>query len=91
MAKPTKVQPSPSEPPKTEVKPQETIHGYRVERLSQFEYQPFVITKNPDGSFSESKWGKADLIELVSNRIHRVQRTEANDVYQANKKLREQK
>lgn len=81
MAKQVKIQQAePPEPQKST-----TIYGYRIERLSQYEYQAHQIQKQPDGTYHEKTWGKPDLLELVSRRLIEAARQEANDVYQKNK------
>lgn len=65
---------------------QTTIHSYRVEKLGQFEYQGFKLTRSPDGTYQEERFGKADLLELVARKIFEALKREAAEVFQANKK-----
>lgn len=88
MAKPSKTQapiqgatPAPPEP-----KPKlTTIHSYRTERLSMYEYQGYRLTKNPDGTFSEEPFGRPSLFNLVMRRVFEALNKESGEVFQANK------
>lgn len=84
MAKPTlSKSPSPAPPSLGKRKP---IHGYRLERLSTFEYQCYRSTKNQDGTVTEELFGKPSLFELVSRKAMQAAYQEANDVFNQNKK-----
>jgi hypothetical protein len=62
-----------------------TKHSYRVERLSQYEFQAYRATRQKDGSYIEEKFGNPTLFTLVARRLFEAMGTEANEVFQANK------
>lgn len=64
-----------------------TIHAYRVERLSTYEYQCYRVTKNPDGTYTEEPFGNPTLLDLIMRKTHEAIKLESNEVFQANKKF----
>lgn len=85
MAKPQKA--APAAAPPEPLRKATTKHAYRIERLSQFEFQAYQLTKDlGEDRYVEKIFGKADLLELVMRRIYEAAKTEANTVYQDNKK-----
>lgn len=90
MAKqtPTKAQNNTAAPPETKTT---TIHSYRAERLSTYEYQGYRTTKQPDGSYVEELFGKPTLLNLVARKFFEAIAKESNDVFQANKKSQQEK
>lgn len=72
--------------PNKPAKPKSTVHSYRVERLSTYEYQGFRLTKAIDGTFSEAPFGKPNISSLVLKRMYEAMNLEANEVFIANKK-----
>lgn len=85
MAKKISPAPAPAEPPKSQFLT--TKHSFRVERLSQFEFQAFKVTRNDDGSYSEEKFGHSTVFDLVMRRVFESLGKDANAVFQQNKAL----
>jgi hypothetical protein len=85
MAKPIKTltPPTPPDYPKSTFS---TINSYRIDKLSQFEFQGYQLEKKPDGSYKETRFGKPDLLDLVARRIFTQMRAESQEVFLNNKK-----
>lgn len=86
MAKEIKPIKGPAQEPPEPTK-RTTIHAYRVERLSVYEYQCFRTTKMPSGAFIEEPFGKPTLLDLVMRKVSHAIALESNEVFQANKKM----
>lgn len=87
MAKPIPTKGPGPKPPEALLQKQTTIHGYRAERLSTYEYQGYRITRQPDGSYKEELFGKPTLLNLVVRKFFEAMAKETNDVYQLNKRI----
>lgn len=62
-----------------------TKHSYRVEKLSQYEFQAFKATRQEDGTYIEEPFGKCTLFNLVLNKIGQAMSQEAGEVFLTNK------
>lgn len=60
-----------------------TKHSYRVEKLSQYEFQAFRATRQDDGTYIEEPFGKCTLFNLVIQKISQEMGKEAAEVFNA--------
>lgn len=71
--------------PKLKATHLKTKHSYRVEKLSQFEFQAFKATRQDDGTYIEEKFGKCTLFTLVMRRVFDAMNAEASELFILNK------
>lgn len=69
-----------TQPPKAKTK-----HSYRIEKLSQYEFQAYRATRLDDGSYVEEMWGKSTLFHLVAHRVFDAMNKEAAEIYTSNR------
>lgn len=85
MAKPQKTQPATLPPPNLKAPHLKTKHSYRVEKLSQYEFQAFRATRQDDGTYIEVAFEKPSLFTLVMRRVFTAMNKEASEVFIQNK------
>lgn len=89
MGKHNKHQQTPPTPPAPQpslkVSHLKTTHSYRVEKLSQYEFQAYRATRQDDGTYVEELFGNPTLFNLVMRRVFEAMNFEAFQVFHTNK------
>lgn len=86
MAKqPPKAQASAPALPKKQPPKFKTVKAYRVEKLSQYEWQGYEIVLSSDGTFTETIYSKPSLFPLVMRRIYEAMNIESHAVFKKNR------
>lgn len=78
----------PQPPTTTEPQLRKTVHAYRIEKISQFEYQAYKIVLLDDGTYAEEKFDRLTLPDLLGRRMFMAMGREAHEVFEANKKIK---